>query len=168
MMPGLGCGAHLDTVLGGSGRAATLCIAGFPACGFTGHPCRVFPWFETGGWEAARTRSRDGCATWLRCENSGAQRSVGAAESFVCPRFDHAPSARCAGRRSRSATLSTGHGHFGYMTESLHGVTRPTCAGWPRSGEGLTSSPWGRAMRQASCAEVLPVIYFPTWEWPAR
>ena len=44
----------------------------------------------------------------LAPQNSAAQRSAGAAESFACPRFSDAPSARCAGRQSRSATLSTG------------------------------------------------------------
>jgi hypothetical protein len=42
-----------------------------------------------------------------RCENSDAQRSAGAAEGSAGLRPDHASSARCAGRQSRSATLST-------------------------------------------------------------
>jgi hypothetical protein len=43
-----------------------------------------------------------------RCENSDAQRSAGAAEGSAGLRPDHASGARCAGRQSRSATLSTG------------------------------------------------------------
>ena len=35
---------------------------------------------------------------WSRCEQSGAQRSAGAAESFACPAINHTPCARCRGQ----------------------------------------------------------------------
>src|SRR5580658_7589103 len=47
------------------------------------------------------------CWQWSRCDHSATQRSVGAAESFACLLRGFASRARCAGRRSRSATPST-------------------------------------------------------------
>ena len=64
-----------------------------------------------------------------RCENSAAQRGAGAAESFVCPRFGHAPSARCAGRQSRSATLSTSHAVSPSFLQSKSLVQSPSMLG---------------------------------------